>query len=805
MLAGGAGAELTQVKSRAGGPPTMGRSMSPRNPCFHCGLPASGAYHALVLGERRAFCCAGCEAVASTIAAAGLDSYYQTRTRPAAAPEPFREDKLAPQERGEAALILDRVRCTACLWLIEERLRRAPGVTRAEVNYATQRAHVAWDPARTDLARLISAVQGVGYDAYPYDPRLAAEVGEHEHRAALWRLFVAGFGAMQVMMYAFPAYIDDGALTPQAESLMRWASLLITLPVMLVSCAPFFAGARQALRERRINLDVPIALGLAGGFAASAWATLSGSGEVYFDSIAMLAFLLLGARYVEGVARRRAARVLDPLLRLESSRKVRPGEIIDIAPGQTVPADGVIEAGASSADESLLTGESLAVAKRVGDELIGGSINLEQPLRMRVTRAGEETRAAGIARLAERGAASRPRLVDAAERVARHLTWIILLVAAAAGLHAADPWIAIAVLVVACPCALALAAPIVLTRASGVLLARGVLLTRAGALEALDRLTDVVFDKTGTLTHGRPRVTRVTLLSTMTEDACLELAGALENASRHPLSRAFAGGHSLTVDAPRNFPGEGVEACVAGRRARIGTEAFCQALCGAPPRGPVHPNFDDAHVFLADERGWLAAFELADEVRPEAAKSVDSLRRKGLAVHLASGDRQAIGETVAHALWIENCTGGMTPQDKYAYVAGLQAEKRVVAMVGDGLNDAPVLARADVSFAMGGGADAAQLRADVVLLGNSLDAILFSMSVARRAMRLVRQNIAWALAYNAIALPLAAIGWIGPWQAALAMGASSLTVLLNALRPLEPETAWKASSSSSPSPSPSYS
>jgi len=297
----------------------------------------------------------------------------------------------------------------------------------------------------------------------------------------------------------------------------------------------------------------------------------------------------------------------------------------------------------------------------------------------------------------------------------------------------------------------------------------------------------------------------VTRLSASGEDACLALAGALESASRHPLARAFPVRQGMPLEAPRNYPGEGIEARADGRRVRIGTEAFCQALCGAPPPGAAHPNFDGAHVFLADERGWLAAFELADELRPEAAGIVASLRREGLAVHLASGDRQEIGETVAHALWIENCTGGLAPQDKFAYVAALQARRRVVAMVGDGLNDAPVLARADVSFAMGGGADAAQLRSDLVLLGNSLGGIALSMRIARRAMRLVRQNIAWSLAYNAVALPLAAVGWIGPWEAALAMGASSLTVLLNALRPLDTEPEWKASSSSSPSPSPSYS
>jgi Cu2+-exporting ATPase len=287
--------------------------------------------------------------------------------------------------------------------------------------------------------------------------------------------------------------------------------------------------------------------------------------------------------------------------------------------------------------------------------------------------------------------------------------------------------------------------------------------------------------------------------------SCLELGRALEASSRHPVARAFGGEAGAEVRSPCNVPGQGIEARIDGRRVRIGTERFCQELAGVPPQGPAHPNFDGSFVFLADERGWLAAFELEDALRPEAARLVARLRRDQLALHLASGDRPQAAAALARALWIENCTGAMTPQDKYGYVERLQREGRVVAMVGDGLNDAPVLARADVSFAMAGGADAAQLKADVVLLGHSLDGICETREVARRAMRLVRQNIAWAMVYNACALPLAAFGLIGPWEAALAMGASSLTVLLNALRPLGREPTWKASTSSFPSRSPSYS
>jgi P-type Cu2+ transporter len=754
--------------------------------CFHCGLPVVPPcrHRALLLGAERELCCAGCEAVTRTIAAAGLESYYETRSAPGAPPPelPAVPSYDESAQGHDAALILEGVRCAACLWLIEQVLRKLPGVTHADVNYATQRAHVAWDPAQVRLSRIIEAVRGVGYDASPYDPRQQQDVERRERRAALWRLFVAGFGAMQVMMYAFPAYIGGGELAPDDAALMRWASLLLTLPVIFFSCAPFFSGAMRELRRRRLGLDTPIALGLGTGFLGSAWATLSGGGAVYFDSISMLAFLLLGARYLEGAARRRAARSLDPLLRLSSSRKISVGEAISIAPGERVPADGVVVSGRSSADESLLTGESRAVGKGEGDELIAGSVNLEQPLLMRATRVGQDTRAAAIARLAERGAASKPALVDAAERVARHLIWIVLLTASLSGWYFEDPWIAVAVLVVACPCALALAAPVVLTRASGALLGRGVLLARGRALDALRRATDVVLDKTGTLTSGRLAVCCRAALGGLDEQTCLRIAGALEAGSRHPIARAFPP-HDLRAEAVRHVPGMGIEGRVEGRLARIGNARFCSELCRRPV--PMAGSRSRTQVYLADERGWLALYDLHDELRPDAQDLVWELKRRRIRVHLASGDSPDVVLPLARRLGIGLARGAMTPPDKFDYVERLQREGSVVVMIGDGLNDAPVLARADASFAMGCGADAAQLRADVVLLGNALAEIPLMFNLAQRAMQLVRQNLGWALAYNAVALPLAATGWIGPWEAALAMGASSLTVLLNALRPLD--------------------
>jgi len=826
-----------QVK---GPPPTLSSIASvTATACFHCGLPTAqvGPWRAPVLGAPRDFCCAGCLAVASAIASAGHAAYYETREQAGAKPQGMPDAlvyddpqaqkqftvSIAPHERS-ATLILEGIRCAACLWLNEQTLRRLPGVLRADINYATRRAQVAWDPSRIRLSQIIEAVRAVGYDAYPYDPSRQSALDLGARRKALWGLFVAGFGAMQVMMYAFPAYVDEGVgtLSPDAESLMRWASLLLTAPVLVFSCGPFFTGAWSELRRLRPGMDTPIALGIGAGFAASTWATLTGTGTVYFDSIAMLVFLLLGVRYLELAARQRAARSLDRLARWAPSTAFRldgnsvasvqahelaAGDSVLIPPGDRVPADGIVERGRSSVDESLLTGESMPVAKDVGSALVAGSVNVEQELVMRVQRAGTATRAAEIARLVERATASRPKLVAAADRLAHALTWVVLAVAVVAGLHSGNGWVAIAVLVATCPCALALAAPVALTRAAGDLLARGVVLTRASALETLAQATDVVFDKTGTLTAGHFRVAQVRLLGAARESDCLALAGGLEAASRHPLARAFDAMDRAPVTEVRNTPGRGMEGQWQGRRIRIGSESFCGELAG-PTLATAAPKASCTPVFLADERGWLAAFTLQDELRPEAADVVAALRGKGLRLHLLSGDHPDAVDAVAARLGIADAVASVLPQDKLAYVARLQGAGGIVAMIGDGLNDAPVLARADVSFAMGSGADLSQRQADFVLMGDSLAEVPVAFSLARRAMRIVKQNFGWALAYNAFALPLAATGWIGPWEAAVGMAASSFIVVLNALRvgAAAPERkSWKASTSLSPSQSPSYS
>ncbi len=799
--------------------------------CYHCGLAVveSGRFRGKVLGLEREFCCVGCQSIARTIASSGFERYYETReahegmadrTLPQdLPPAAIYDDPLAQRQfvssdggRGrEAALILDRIRCAACVWLNEHYLRSIPGVTAVTINYATRRALVSWDDSRVRLSQIIDAVRSLGYDAFPYDPHKQAGQRRSERREALWRLFVAGFGAMQVMMYAVPRYIDDtGTLSFESDQLMRWASLVLTIPVMLFACGPFFSNAIADLRGRRLGIDTPISVGILAAFAASCWATLSGTGEVYFDSISMLVFLLLGARYLEMAARQKAAGSLDRLLRwmpefacrltgsLASSgterieiNALRSGDAVLIAPGETVPADGTVQSGASSVDESLLTGESRPVAKSAGDSLIGGAINIEQPLVMRVTGVGVDTKAAAIGRLIERAAASKPRLVALADRIGGYLTWVVMVssLAAFVGWGMVDPakalWVAIAVLVVTCPCALALAAPIALTAATGRLSAQGIVLTRSSAMEAAARLTDVVLDKTGTLTEGRLSVAHITPLGHMHAAECVAIAAAMEAGSIHPVAKAMsaaAGDPCATVvTAVVHYPGHGVEGHVEGRRLRLGTREFVAEIAGPAPI----PTVLEAHrtpVYLGEASGWLTAFELEDSLKAGVMDTIAGLRGRGLRIHLLSGDAISVVSHYAGNAGIDTWTGQATPQDKHAYVVGLQQQGRRVAMVGDGVNDAPVLAQADVSIAMGQGAPLAQMQSDFVLLNGRIEGIELLIEESSIAMKSIRQNFNWALGYNAVALPLAVAGFVGPWEAAIGMAASSFVVVLNALR-----------------------
>jgi Cu2+-exporting ATPase len=801
--------------------------------CYHCGLPvpAGAEFTVEIDSRRRDMCCAGCQAVAQAIVSGGLVDYYRHRD---AMPESQREAMpQALQELGlfdhpdvqksfvrptgeherEAALILEGITCSACIWLNEQHIARQPGVTAVDINYATRRARVRWDERQIKLSQILEAIAAIGYRAHPYDIARAELLAQKERRAALWRLFVAGFGMMQVMMYAIPVYLaDEGTMTPDIERLMRWASLVLTLPVMVYSAAPFFANALRDIKFRRVGMDVPVALGIGAAFLASVWATLTSSGQVYFDSVTMFVFFLLGGRFLEMGARQKAARGVEALARALPAFAHRfvtypggdldrvavadllAGDVVLIKPGEVMPADGSIIEGASTADEALLTGESRPVGKQPGDTVIGGSVNVGSPLTVRVERVGESTRLASIQRLIERASAEKPNVVKLADRIAARFVGALLILAVVTGAfwwwHEPSQalWIFVSVLVVSCPCALSLATPVALTVATGFMSRNGVLVTRGHAIETLARATHFVFDKTGTLTEGRPVLVETVAADRTTIGEALAMASAMELGSEHPIGRALRqaahDGPSAIVENVRVVTGQGVEAQIGERRLRLGAPGFVASLSQQkPPESAVRWLADgDTVVALGDDQGWLGWFRLADRPRQGAAAALAALKAQGIALAAWSGDTPATVAKVAAELGIPSAQGAMSPEDKHSAILRLQENGALVAMVGDGVNDAPVLAQAHVSIAMGGGTDLARSQADIVLLSDDLGHLAIGVEAARRCLRIIRQNLAWAFVYNLGAIPLAMFGLITPWMAGIGMSASSLLVVLNALR-----------------------
>ena len=801
--------------------------------CYHCGQPIPGDVDLSVKigGAGRAMCCHGCRAVAQSIVDSGLEDYYRSRDT---LPESQREAvpaileqlalydhaefqksfvrKLGETER-EASLLLEGITCAACIWLNEKHIGSLPGVTAVDINYATRRARVRWDEAQIKLSDILAAIASIGYRAYPYDAAKNEEISRKERRDALWRLWVAGFGMMQVMMYAYPVYIADGDMTADIESLMRWASLLLTVPVVFYSSAPFFRSAWRDLKLRRVGMDVPVALGVGAAFLASCWATVTQQGEVYFDSVTMFVFFLLGGRYLEMTARQKALSVTEALAKLlpafaqimpdfpvdRSTRQcvvadLRPGDVVLVRAGDVMPADGRVVEGVSCANESLLTGESRPVPKSPGMRVTGGSINAESPLVVRVEEVGEETRLSAIIRLMERAAAEKPQIVELADRIASYFVAALLFVALAVaiGWYFVDPskalWITVSVLVVTCPCALSLATPIALTVAAGALAKDGLLVTRGHAIETLARATHFVFDKTGTLTTGRMRLFDILPTASRSREDCLSLAAALEQASEHPVAsalRAATADRSLPlVENALSEAGQGIEGTVAGCRFRIGRPDYVLRLSGGslPDTAAAWLAGGDTVVVLGDASGCLALFKLGDEIRPEAKPLIEALQAQGRQVVLLTGDAPSVAGRVAEMLGIVDVRAGATPQGKHECVSQLQAAGAIVAMVGDGVNDAPVLAQAQVSIAMGGGAQLARTQADFVLLSENLDHLRRGMLRGKKTLRVIRQNLWWSFAYNFVALPLAIAGFVTPWMAGIGMSASSLLVVLNSLR-----------------------
>lgn len=709
----------------------------------------------------------------------------------------------------ESYVAIEGMYCPACSLVVEQALLQSPGVRSVQVNGATATARIVWTPGPARPSHWFTALKRAGYAGLPAGDLLSAAPRIHAQRLLLWRWLVAGFCMMQVMMYAVPAYVaGPGDMTADIQALLGWASWILTLPVLVFSCRPFFQSAWRDLRQLRIGMDVPVALGILIAFGASTAASFEPEGmfggQVWYDSITMFVFFLLSGRLLEQRLRDRTAGALEALVRrlpdtIERlnaagefervpTRRLKAGDRIRVLPGEVFPADGIVIAGDSRVDEALLTGESRPVLRTEGQSVVAGSHNLSGPLVVDVERTGRETRFAAIVAMMERASMDKPQLAQLADRIATPFLGAVLLASAgaAAWWWSAGPahalGVAVAVLIVTCPCALSLATPAATLAAAGALARRGVLVRRLQALETCAEIDTVVFDKTGTLTEHSASAVRVHARAGSGANEALAAAAALACHSLHPAAVAIAtaAGHAAwAASQVQEIAGSGMQGNVTGpggwerRRVRLGSASFCEvtdAPCGAK------------HVYLADAQGWLATFELDEALRADASFAVGALRRLKLRIQLLSGDQMPAVRRLAQRAGIDWSLGQQSPEDKLEHVRRLQLGGHRVAMIGDGMNDGPVLARADVSVAMGQAVPLAQARSDFLILGGQLAAVPALLRHARQTRTIVRQNLGWAAAYNAVCVPLAVVGWMPPWAAGLGMAASSLLVVLNSAR-----------------------
>ena len=729
------------------------------------------------------------------------------------------ESALLRQEQ----LAIGGMRCAACAQLIEYRLQQLQGVQRIHIDLVQQRAHIAWQAQQTSLRQIMDVVHQLGYRALPL--ARAAGADAQEAKQALWRLFVAGFAMMQIMMLAFPAYLQpvpqmDGDLTPDIDQLLKLASLLLSVPVMLFSARPFLQRAWFDLANRHIGMDVPVALGMLFTFIASVWATFT-SGPVYYDSFVMFVFLLLGVRWLEArvqlqsSAAMRELTLLAPVpaeryrnyphsqeIELIETRQVQVSDILRVRPGSQFAVDGVVLQGDSSADEALMTGEAQAVRKSVGARVLAGAINLSAQLVIQAQQVGSATQFGALLNLMQQAAQYKPLWVQMADRHASKILGAIILLALLtfAIWYRIEPgraWqIAISVMVVTCPCALSLATPGVMAAVLGRLAKSGVLVVRGQAIETLAHASHFVFDKTGTLTSGQMQVVDVVAVaqvqaSQLAPNQVMALAAGLAGASLHPLAQALAlflrGQPGADMSALNEVAGRGVAGNWQSQPYRLGAPDWVAQMSktrAMPPAGLDTSSL----VCLGNAQGILAWFALQDTLRPDAAALIATLKSQGKTVCILSGDRIAVVAQLAAQLGISDARAELKPEQKYQAVQQLQQHGALVAMVGDGMNDGPVLSLADVAIAMGQGAPISQARSDMVLLANRLAHLQQAVELSQFAAKLIRQNLAWALLYNLLAIPAAMAGILNPWQAALGMSVSSLFVVMNALRLLRVKT-----------------
>lgn len=819
--------------------------------CFHCNdpIPTGQHYTAEVLGQQQHFCCPGCQAVAQAVVDNGLEDYYRFRTQPAdkaaaeqALPSPLAlyDNPLLQQELVAASgddssiqLTVSGLKCAACAWLIERQVLQLQGIVKIGVDISANRATLVWRKQSITLSAILHRISEIGYQAQPFQADKHEAQLQRDHQSYLKKLGLSGILSMQVMMLAFGLYFGlFGDLEPTTQTYFHWVSLLLTVPVVVYSGSEFLRGASNALAAGQVNMDVPISIAIVVIFASSAYATIQDTGSVYFESVSMFIFLLLISRYLEHASRKKAATVAAnsnryiPVTARQLiadqeqqclAKSLQPGDRVRVKPGELIPVDGVISAGVSCVDESMLTGEFAPVTKQIAAQVYAGTVNQSSVLEIKVTKSLAQSAAMEISRLQDLALGSKPKIAVLADRLARKFIVAVLLIAAATyiGWHVVGDGVnsnealmrAVAVLVATCPCALALATPSALTAAMAALKQSNLIVKSADFLENLSDLDVVVFDKTGTLTEGRfsivswqhyssgpelrdvpssaPQARSASSGQLAKDDWPLRVAASLESLSEHPISRAFSHLPQLPVTAGRNHVGEGVEGVIAGRHYKIGTYAFAsnsQTLTSTE-EGRLSPallNQPSAEVFLSCAGRVIAEFRLQDKLHPDTLSLIPKLRR--LQPTILSGDSEYNVRQVAEQLAITAWQAQCRPKQKLDYIQNLQNQGKRVLMVGDGINDGPVLAQADVSVAVSGATDLAKNAADVIILDGSLAKLPTLFAVAKRTRTIIRTNIVWALSYNTLALPLAVGGLLSPWMAVLGMSLSSIVVVSNSAR-----------------------
>ncbi|HEY0635278.1 MAG TPA: heavy metal translocating P-type ATPase [Gammaproteobacteria bacterium] len=800
--------------------------------CFHCGqpVPDQEKFEELIEGQSRPFCCIGCKAVCKAIFDAGLQGFYQRTpegTLLAPPPEPPKDigiydiDEVQSEfvdelgDERDIHLLVEGIHCAACIWLIEHTLGQLPGVLSASVNLSARRVQLRWDNRQIKLSAILRRLAAVGYAAVPFDPEAAEGTLKRQNRSLLFRMAFAGFAMMNLMWVSIALY--TGADQGEFRGLFEWIGFGLATPTLLYSGWPFLRGAWSSLRQRHATMDLPIAIGASVTYLYSSYVLLfhPPQGGVYFDTVVNFIFVILIGRHLESLSKRHAVSATQRLVdlqprvatvlidgeeRISPIRSVKNGDRVLVKPGDRIPVDGEVLEGRSSVDEAMLSGESAPAAKGVGDRVSAGTINLEGALTLSVEGTLKNTALGRIIRLVEDAQASKPPIQCTTDRIVPWFVTATLGLAALTFLY----WMqtdfelalmaATAVMIITCPCAAGLSVPMAVAVASGEGARHGIMIKNGTVLEVLADINHFVFDKTGTLTEGKMRVEAIHSQD-IDELELLALCASAERYSEHTIATAIrqaANERQVSQRYPAveeftNVPGLGIAAHVAERRVLLGSEQWLRqngVVDGSPFSAETH-RFEEQGVtciHVAVDGRQVGLIALADQLRPDALGTIQRLRDSGIRLTLLSGDRRRVAEAVAERLGGMEVIAEVLPDDKDRVIVELQHRGAKVAMVGDGVNDAPALIRADVGISLGSGTDVSTESADIVLMSNELEKIHLAAMLSRRTLRTIRQNLGLSFAYNVVMIPLAMAAFITPLFAAIAMPFSSLAVIGNAAR-----------------------